>query len=200
MKPNEAKWSQMKPNEAKWSKMKQNEANWSKMKQNEAKWAKMKQNKNAALYVIWAKLKNFDDFLKKWAIFVKIWRFLENWWKFMKMRKTPNKWVIGRGENGAQKSNPHVESDQKNSQKSQNALETGGVVIEKKRKNWKKRNNIVRIDQSPRGALYVSGLGPSPSPCGSVHGRSGLNALGQRFAARKSHWKKKKKKKKTRLS
>ena len=50
------------------------------------------------------------------------------------MRKTPNKWAIGRPKMKPKILAPRLETDDLGSQKSQNALKTGGAPIEKKKK------------------------------------------------------------------
>ena len=95
------------------------------------------------------------------------------------MRKTPNKWAIGRPKMKPKNLAPRLETDNLGSQKSQNALKTADATVrQKKKKKSRNKNKIVRMFGLVGAALFrrAPKLGPSPSLSVRVRGRSGLNA------------------------
>ena len=72
----------------------------------------------------------------------------------MKMRKTPNKWAVMRPNMKPKILTRHLETDNLGSQKSQNALKTGGAVREGKKKKSRNKNKIVRMFGLVGAALF----------------------------------------------
>ena len=82
--------------------------------------------------MIWAKLEEFWHFFEKMDNFCQI---LTIFGKFTKMRKTPNKWAVMRPNMKPKILTRHLETDNLGSQKSQNALKTGGRAKRKEGEN-----------------------------------------------------------------
>ena len=91
------------------------------------------------------------------------------------MRKTPNKRAVWMPKNDPRGVAPRLETDDLGSQKSQNALKTGGEVREKKMQKRKNKKYILKMYR-PRGSVKLIKARAKPFALRLRLGRSGLNA------------------------